>query len=103
MFILFQTKFLARNIKGSYRRHVLIADLETIINIQFVGILTIYIPTEFHMPDYNSSLVIVMKPKYECIIHAATILLPYILQKKGQQKLSVLQNYVTMHNYRIIH
>lgn len=54
MFILLQTKFLAWNIKGSYRRHVLIVDLEIIFNIQFVGIRTIYFHTEFQMPDYNN-------------------------------------------------
>jgi hypothetical protein len=44
--------------------------------------------TEFHMPDYNSSLIIIMKSKSKCVIHAATILLPYILQKKTQAKVA---------------
>jgi hypothetical protein len=41
--------------------------------------------SQFHMPDYNSSLIIIMKPRARCIIHAAAISLSYILQKKTQK------------------
>jgi hypothetical protein len=46
--------------------------------------------TEFRMPEFDSSFIIAMKPRAKCVIQAAAILFPYVLQNKTQQKLHIL-------------
>jgi hypothetical protein len=49
-------------------------DLQTIFNIEFIGMFMIYLHTKFHKSSSSGSLVITIKPKVEYGFHEAAMM-----------------------------
>jgi uncharacterized membrane protein YobD (UPF0266 family) len=75
-----------------------IVGLCVIFHTEYIGIFVIIFHTNFHVPCSNLSTVIAIKQKTKYRIHAAAMLLIYILIRKTFTKLHILLRCITTHH-----
>jgi hypothetical protein len=94
----------ARSIRYSHRRHVLIFDFEAVFSTEFADICVIYLYTKFYIPNSSGLLINALKPKAKCRIQGASNMLAYILQEWNCfNTIAYYQRPVNVRNFRALY